>query len=53
MSRLTEQKKKMGKPVDADPLPETKVQGDSSETEIVDHNDAPPGVDPKAAQNGE
>ena len=46
MSRLTDQKKKMGKPIPADPLPKT--EGDSSDTEIEDHNDAAPGKDPKA-----
>lgn len=49
MSRLTEQREKQGKPIPADPLPETKIEGDSSDTETHDHNDTRPGV-PKAVK---
>lgn len=51
MTRLTEQKQKMGKPIPANPLPIP--EGDSSDTEIEDDNDTPPGVDPKAVKRGE
>jgi hypothetical protein len=44
MSRLSEQREKMGEAVTADPLPDTKAQGDSSETDTDDDNDTPPGV---------
>jgi hypothetical protein len=44
MTRLSEQKQKMGKPIEANPLPETKVEGDSSDTEVGDENDTPPGI---------
>ena len=50
-SRLEEQRKRMGKPIPANPLPVP--EGDSSDTEIVDDNDTPPGVDPKAVKSGE
>ena len=41
MSRLTDQREKMGKPIPANPLPKT--EGDSSETDEGDENDTPPG----------
>jgi hypothetical protein len=50
MSRLSDQREKQGESIPADPLPDTKVEGDSSDTEIFDDNDAPPGVDPKGAK---
>ena len=51
MSRLTDQRQKMGKPIPANPLPKT--EGDSSDTEVEDHNDTEPGVDPRAVKDGE
>lgn len=51
MSRLTDQREKMGKPIPANPL--SKVEGDSSDTEVEDYNDTPPGVDPKAVKDGD
>jgi hypothetical protein len=41
MSRLTDQRKKQGAPIPANPLPKT--EGDSSDTEYGDENDTPPG----------
>ena len=50
MSRLSDQLEGQGQAIKADPLPETKVEGDSSDTEIVDDNDTPPGIDSKGAK---
>lgn len=47
MSRLSDQLAKQGKAVPANPLPETIPEGDSSETDIHDDNDTPPGIPPK------
>ena len=50
MSRLSDQLEGQGPAVEADPLPEDFDEGDSSDTEIVDDNDTPPGIDPKGAK---
>jgi hypothetical protein len=51
MSRLTDQKQMMGDPIPANPLPETKVEGDSSDTDTGDDNDTPPGIPVSKAVN--
>lgn len=48
MSRLTDQKQKMGEPIPANPLP--KIEGDSADTEVMDDNDTPPGIDPRTVK---
>ena len=44
MSRLTDQIQGQGPAIEADPLPDTKVEGDSGETDTHDENDTSAGV---------
>ena len=53
MSRLTDHLKDIGEGIPADPLPDDIKQGDSSETEVWDDNDTPPGVDPRTGKKVE